>query len=161
MNDEIVKLATNLVTLLQKKGLFITTVESCTGGGLVNSITNILGASDVLKGAYVTYCDEEKIKLGVPEKVIKEHTVYSKETAIEMAKAGIKSIGADIGVGITGVFNRTDPDNPSSVIGKVYIGIVYNKQHSVYELTLKNEERWKLKNKAILKALKKIIKMVK
>ena len=76
-----------IVKKLIEKKLTISTMESCTGGGIANEITNISGASEVLKVSYVTYSNEAKIKFGVPEKIIEKYTVYSKETAIEMAKA--------------------------------------------------------------------------
>ena len=119
--------AERLIALLAARNLYISTVESCTGGALVNAITSISGASDVLKDSYITYSNEAKIALGVPPEVIDTYTVYSLETAVAMAKAGLtKSIRADIGVGITGSLTRADPENPNSVPGTVYIGIVRN-----------------------------------
>lgn len=69
-------LASQVVNKLRQDGLFITTVESCTGGGLANAITNISGASEVIKGAFVTYSNEQKIALGVPQEIIDKYTVY-------------------------------------------------------------------------------------
>ena len=43
----------------------ISTMESCTGGALVNEITNIPGASEVIMFSAVTYSNEYKIKMGV------------------------------------------------------------------------------------------------
>jgi len=70
-------LAERVVSELRNKRLYITTVESCTGGALAYYITNIPGASEVLKDAFVTYANEAKIKLGVPSDVIEKYTVYS------------------------------------------------------------------------------------
>ena len=58
--------AERLIALLAARNLYISTVESCTGGALVNAITSISGASDVLKDSYITYSNEAKIALGVP-----------------------------------------------------------------------------------------------
>ena len=52
-------------TLIEKK-LTITTMESCTAGQLASLITDTEGSSAVLKGAYVSYSNEVKIRLGVP-----------------------------------------------------------------------------------------------
>ena len=65
-----------LVKKLTKNKKTIATMESCTGGGLASEITNISGASEILKKSYVTYCNEAKIELGVPKEVIEKHTVY-------------------------------------------------------------------------------------
>ena len=74
-----------IIRLLKEKGLYISTMESCTGGGLVNALTNIEGSSEVLKYSAVTYSNEFKIKMGVSSEVIDKYSVYSIETANEMA----------------------------------------------------------------------------
>lgn len=76
-------------------------MESCTGGAMANSITNIPGASDVFKVGKVTYSDEAKIEAGVDKEIIKKFGVYSIDVAEEMAR----KIKGDVGIGITGNFN--------------------------------------------------------
>lgn len=117
--------AERLVASLHKEGLFICAVESCTGGALANAISNIPGASEILKDSFITYSTEAKIALGVTKKLIEKHTVYSEEVAVAMATVGLeKSVRADIGVGITGSLSRVDPANPNSIPGEVYIAAV-------------------------------------
>lgn len=113
-----------IVNLLIEKGLTIATMESCTGGGIANVITNIPGASAVLSESYVTYSNDAKIKQGVSEKVIEEHTVYSAETAIEMAKTVKYQTGADFGIGVTGQLGRIDPNNPVDKLNVVWFAIM-------------------------------------
>ena len=81
-----------LVEELIKNKKTISTMESCTGGGVANAITNIEGASEVLKFSAVTYSNEYKIKMGVSSDVIDEYSVYSMETAHEMSKQDRKSV---------------------------------------------------------------------
>lgn len=118
--------AQKLVEALKKKGLIITFVESCTGGALANALTNVVGASAVMKGSFVTYSNEAKIDLGVPREVIDTYSVYSGNCAVAMAIAGKpKCSGAYISVGVTGNLNRIDPDNEKdSCPGTVFVGIV-------------------------------------
>ena len=73
-------------TLIRRE-LAITTMESCTAGMVASLLTDTEGSSAILKGAFVTYCNEAKIRQGVPEKVIAEYGVYSVETAEAMAEA--------------------------------------------------------------------------
>ena len=102
-------LAAKVVQELRRRKLFITTVESCTGGGLANAITNIPGASDVIKAGFITYSNEQKIILGVPAELIKRYTVYSSEVAETMAEVGLRTAArSDVGVGITGSISRID-----------------------------------------------------
>lgn len=92
----------DIVQYLIKNHISISTMESCTGGLLASLITDISDASTILKFSAVTYSTEYKIKMGVPKEIIDKYTVYSKEVAIEMAKAISNFAGSDLGVGITG-----------------------------------------------------------
>lgn len=113
-----------LTKLLSKKGMTITTMESATSGQIASLITDTEGASAVLKGAFITYCNEAKIMQGVPAEVLDEFTVYSKETAEAMAKACVKAYDANIGIGVTGTMGNADPANPSSSgPGQIYFAI--------------------------------------
>ena len=120
-----------IIDLLKEKNKTISTMESCTGGGVANAITNIEGASEVLRYSAVTYSNEYKIKMGVSEKVINEFSVYSMETAIEMAKNIAEFAKSNIGVGITGKLNRVDINNPFGEDNVVFISI-YDKDKNKY-----------------------------
>ena len=89
--------------LLDSRGLSIAVMESCTGGLLASTITDVPGASRFFRGGLVTYTAEAKIHYGVDPDVIESHGVVSNETASAMAAAVRKQFDADIGVGITGV----------------------------------------------------------
>ena len=113
-----------LTKLLIEKNLTITTMESATSGQIASLITDTEGSSAVLKGAFVTYCNEAKIIQGVPAEVLDTYTVYSKETAEAMARACTEAYNADIGIGVTGTMGNIDPSNPdASVPGQVYFAI--------------------------------------
>ena len=92
----------SVVKYLIKNHISISTMESCTGGLLASLITDISDASTILKFSAVTYSTEYKIKMGVSKDVIDKYTVYSKETAMEMARTISRFTGSDLGVGITG-----------------------------------------------------------
>lgn len=113
-----------IVNKLIERKLTISTMESCTGGGIANQITNISGASYVIKESYVTYSNEAKIKHGVPSDLIKKFTVYSPEVAISMAQNAKKLSGANIGIGVTGQLGRIDPSNPVNKLNVVWFSII-------------------------------------
>ena len=75
-----------IIELLTKNEETISTMESCTGGGIANAITNVPGASEVFKYGAVTYANEFKIKMGINKETIEKYTVYSQEVADEMSK---------------------------------------------------------------------------
>ena len=110
----------------------ISTMESCTGGGVSNAITNCPGASDILKFSAVTYSNEFKIKMGVDPNIISKYSVYSLECAKSMSKAISDYTNSTYGVGITGKMNRVDKNNPYGDNSKVFISI-YNRINNSYK----------------------------
>ena len=124
--NETRKMYEGITRTLIQKGLTITTMESATSGQIASLITDTEGSSAVLKGAFVTYCNEAKIMQGVPEEILEKYTVYSRETAAAMAKACRNTYGADIGIGVTGTMGNVDPANPgASIPGQVYFAIAF------------------------------------
>ena len=112
-----------LVKYLIENNISITTMESCTAGQIASLITDTEGASAIIKGAFVTYSNEAKIRQGVSGDIINKYGVYSKETASEMARVCRMLYDADIGIGVTGSFGNTDPNNKDSIPGEVYFAI--------------------------------------
>lgn len=127
MKEEIKK----MIQILSGQNKTIATMESCTGGALVNQITNVEGASDIIKFSAVTYSNAYKIKMGVPKEIIDTYSVYSIKTAQEMSKQISYYADADYGIGITGKLNRLDKNNPGGECNIVYISI-YEKDFQKY-----------------------------
>ena len=148
-----------IVHLLKKKSKTISAMESCTGGGLVNAITNIEGASDVIKFSAVTYSNEYKIKMGVRKEIIDKYTVYSKETAKEMSKVISEYTNSSYGIGITGKLNRIDENNLYGDDNKVYISIYDKENNKFYNKEIFVKKKSRDKNKAIV--INEIINLLK
>jgi nicotinamide-nucleotide amidase len=89
--------------MLRERGLTLATMESCTGGLLASTITDVDGASDYFRGGYVSYAAEMKVALGVDAALIEQHGVISSEVACDMARAARENLGADYGIGVTGI----------------------------------------------------------
>ncbi len=121
----------NIIKKLKERQETLSTMESCTGGGVANAITNCDGSSKVIKFSAVTYSNEYKIKMGVDKKIIDKYTVYSIETAQAMAKTISDFTESDYGVGITGKLNKIDPKNLTGEDNVVFISI-YNKNNTTY-----------------------------
>ena len=120
-----------IIEILTNNNKTISTMESCTGGGVVNSLTNVEGASEVLKFSAVTYSNEFKIKMGVSKDIIDKYSVYSMETANEMSKNITTFTNSNYGIGITGKLNRVDKNNPYGEDNIVFISI-YDKDNNKY-----------------------------
>ena len=138
----------DIIEELTKRGETIATMESCTGGGVANAITSIEGASEVLKFSAVTYSNEYKIKMGVSKDVIDTYSVYSMETAHEMALNINKFANADIGIGITGKLNRADQNNNFGKDNEVFISILYKDKY--YDMDINVDKKSRAENKEVI-----------
>ncbi len=109
-------------SLLKARGFTMATAESCTGGMLAHTITNVPGSSEYFLGGLVTYTNGMKRDLlGVPADVLENYTAVSMETARAMVEGVVERTGADVAVSVTGIAGPTGgtPDKP---VGLVYIG---------------------------------------
>ena len=132
------------LTLLNKT---ISTMESCTGGGVANAITNVEGAGDIIKFSAVTYSNEFKIKMGVDKNIIDEFSVYSMETAKEMSVSISEFSNSNYGIGITGRLNRVDKFNPGGIDNEVFISIYDKDLNKFYTKKLIADKSSRTKNK--------------
>ena len=143
-----------VIKLLTEKNKTISTMESCTGGGIANAITNIEGSSEVFKFGAVTYSNEYKIKMGVSSNIIDKYTVYSTETSNEMSKNISNYTNSNYGIGVTGKLNRVDKF--------VYISIYDRDNNNYYNEIVKaicdnREDNKKLVIDMVTNMLKKVV----
>lgn len=136
-----------IVKMLKEKNKYVSTMESCTGGGLVNAITNIPGASEILKYSAVTYSNEFKIKMGVPKETIDTYSVYSMETAIDMSKKISEFTNSNYGIGITGKLNRADINNLDGDDNMVYFSIYKKDTNTNYNDSIRVSKSSREENK--------------
>ena len=93
-----------LLNLCRARKLTIATAESCTGGLVAATLTEIPGSSDVFERGFVTYSDAAKAAmLGVPTLVLQRFGAVSRETAEAMAQGALARSPADLAVSITGI----------------------------------------------------------
>ena len=139
-----------IVDKLKSLNKTISTMESCTGGCVANSITNIEGASEVIKFSAVTYSNEFKIKMGVSSGVIDKYSVYSIETAMEMSKNISNFTNSNYGVGITGKLNRIDINNLYGNDNKVFISIYDKDLDKFYNCDIEVNKESRKENKELV-----------
>ncbi len=111
--------------VLGEYGLTLATMESCSGGFLANSITDIADSSRYYKGGVIALNSEMLLAGGVPPHVLEEHGLVSPETAMAMALAAREGMTADYGIAITGVIGpEAVEDQP---VGQVFVAIAGRK----------------------------------
>jgi nicotinamide-nucleotide amidase len=149
--------------LLIQQNITISTAESCTGGQIAQILTSVAGASNYFKGSIVSYATETKIAvLGIPEDLIKAHSVVSAAVAKQMA-INVKSImKTDYAIATTGNAGPTKGDS-NAEIGTVFIALATPNEVIVNEFNF-GQSREKVIDRAVIKSLeilrKEILKNV-
>jgi nicotinamide-nucleotide amidase len=109
--------------MLIKRELTVATAESCTGGLIAKFLTDIPGSSSVVKGGWVTYANEMKMReLGVPEDMLIKHGAVSEPVALHMAKSARQQADSDLAVSVTGIAGP-DGGSDEKPVGTVWMGI--------------------------------------
>jgi competence/damage-inducible protein CinA-like protein len=112
-----------VLALCRARGFTLATAESCTGGLVAERLTRVPGSSDVFLGSIVAYADEVKVSaLGVPRELIDEQGAVSAEVAAAMARGARERLGADVGIGVTGIAGPGG-GTPEKPVGLVYVAV--------------------------------------
>ena len=124
-----------VLDLLRERALTLAVAESVTGGLITARLTDIPGASEVLRGGVVAYASEVKFDvLGVPE-----GPVVTPETAKAMADGVRRELGADVGLGVTGVAGPDEQEGQR--VGTVHLGIALGDEVEAVTLGLPGDRK--------------------
>lgn len=156
-SSELRRIAATVVKELKAQNATIATAESCTGGLIAKSVTDIAGSSAVLAGGMVTYTNRIKIDvLGVDEDVIKEHTEVSHVCAEAMAKRAKEVFGTDYALSATG-YAGPGGGTEKNPTGTVYIGIATPNSVRSERICVENATRTQVRNAVTYYALKMLL----
>jgi nicotinamide-nucleotide amidase len=109
----------------------IAVAESCTGGMLAARLTDRPGASEYFVGGLVVYANEAKVALaGVEPALIDRYGAVSEEVALALARGAIERLGADVGVGITGIAGP-DGGTEQKPVGTVCFSVSMRRRHDI------------------------------
>jgi nicotinamide-nucleotide amidase len=121
MESELFELAEQLGRKLKAGGKTIATAESCTGGWIAQTITEVPGSSAWFDRGFVTYSNAAKVQmLGVSPKTLEKYGAVSAETATEMAAGALAQSDADVAIAVTGIAGP-DGGTPEKPVGTVFI----------------------------------------
>lgn len=125
--------AAGLLVAYRAKGAKIATAESCTGGLIAATLTEIPGSSDVVDRGFVTYSNGAKTDLlGVTEPLLAAHGAVSAEVAEAMVRGALTRSAAEVAVAVTGI---AGPGGATATkpIGLVYLAAQRQKRDPVVE----------------------------
>jgi len=146
--------------ILEEKGLTIAFAESMTGGFATYKLTEIPGASNVLKGSIISYSKESKIgQLDILESHIDEYGIVSKEIALEMAQNVRVKFNSNIGIGVTGDAGPT-LQKASKKLG-TYYAICLNEACETYHISFDHLTRIEAQKITVEKIYESLYEVVK
>ncbi|MES2208847.1 MAG: CinA family protein [Chloroflexota bacterium] len=120
---ELLALAGRLQGLCLGRGLTVGLAESCTGGLVAATLTEVPGASGYFRGAIVAYADSAKVVLlDVPEATLAAHGAVSAQTARAMAIGARDRLRVSVAASVTGV-SGPDGGSDEKPVGLTYIGL--------------------------------------
>lgn len=154
-------LSTELGALLQKKNMFFTSAESCTGGLLSQSIVSVPGSSGWFSCSFVTYSNISKHKiLGVSKDSLKRFGAVSEEVVTEMVDGAVAESRADLGVAISGIAGPGggSPDRP---VGTVCIAWKLKDKQAIRSTFLFEGNRNEVRYATVVKSLEEAIELIK
>lgn len=132
MSDPLLILAEDLLARCRAAGAMLATAESCTGGLIAATLTDIAGSSDVFERGYVTYSNAAKsAAIGVPAEIVAGHGAVSEQVARAMAEGCLRRSNAHIAIACTGVAGPGggSADKP---VGLVHIAVAGEGQPTLH-----------------------------
>ncbi|MEX0583364.1 MAG: CinA family protein [Sneathiella sp.] len=121
-SNEIETLATEVLEKSRQKKWKLATAESCTGGLIAGSLTEIAGSSDVFDRGFIIYSNVAKNRMiGVSTDTLRAHGAVSEEVAREMALGSLNAASVDITVAVTGVAGPGG--TPTKPAGRVHLAV--------------------------------------
>ncbi|MGL9721940.1 nicotinamide-nucleotide amidase [Symbiopectobacterium sp.] len=122
METEILQLSAQIGARLTALGAKVTCAESCTGGWIAKSITDVAGSSGWFDYGFVTYSNQAKQRLiGVSEETLAQYGAVSEQTVREMAQGALRAAGADYSLSVSGIAGP-DGGSDEKPVGTVWFG---------------------------------------
>jgi nicotinamide-nucleotide amidase len=149
-----IEAARALLDLCKSKKLTLAVAESCTGGLLAATLTEIPGSSDVFDRGFVTYSNEAKQQmLGVPGDALEAHGAVSRETVEAMARGALGRADADIVVAVTGIAGPGG-GTPEKPVGLVHFAAASRNGALTHkEMRYGDIGRSRVRHKSVLQAI--------
>ena len=131
--ESVTTVAQEVLNLLKRHHLTLATAESCTGGLIAATLTELPGSSAAFRGGVVSYWTEVKHDvLGVSQDTLDAVGAVAPETARQMAEGARRVIGSDLAVSVTGVAGP-DSDDRGNPVGLVYLAFTDGTTTTVHQ----------------------------
>ncbi|NDL61181.1 nicotinamide-nucleotide amidase [Acerihabitans arboris] len=156
-DDDLFMLGTRIGAALKQTGGRVTCAESCTGGWVAKTLTDVAGSSGWFERGFVTYSNQAKSEmLGVRASTLEQHGAVSDPVVLEMAQGALAAASADYAVSISGI---AGPDGGSleKPVGTVWFGFACRHQAPFSQLMHFEGGRDEVRRQAVHFALKTLL----
>jgi nicotinamide-nucleotide amidase len=159
MNEISLQLVQRIAAQLLQNQQKICTAESCTGGLIAKTFTDLAGSSDWFDRGFVTYSNQAKSDmLAVPASIIDDYGAVSEAVATAMASGALRHSEADFAIAVTGVAGPGG-DSDEKPVGTVWIAIASRPQSLAIKCLFAGD-REAVRQATLLRALKEILAML-
>lgn len=159
-DEELNELAHSVAAIFTQRGATLVAAESCTGGWIAKTLTDIAGSSAWFECGVVAYSYEAKeALLGVRPETLEHHGAVSRETVTEMVAGALARFGATVAVAVTGIAGPSGgtADKP---VGTVWIGWKRRGGYAQTELFHFNGDRESVRRQTVAAALRGVLKIL-
>ena len=159
-NIDLHEITQELARVLIKNNWHLSTAESCTGGMVAASITELAGSSEWFERGYVTYSNQSKSEdIDVSQNLIEQHGAVSDQVARAMALGAKQNSGSDLSLSITGIAGPTG-GSPEKPIGTVCFAWALANDQIVSETKHFEGNRQQIRQQACDFSLRKLLSLV-
>ncbi|MEX0447587.1 nicotinamide-nucleotide amidase [Xenorhabdus sp. SGI246] len=148
---------------LRQKQLSITCAESCTGGWIAKTITDIAGSSAYFNRGFVTYSNDAKHEmLGVSHVSLAQFGAVSEQVVKEMASGALEAAKADFAISVSGVAGP-DGGSEEKPIGTVYFGFAVRDGENIYTKSYRRlftGDRYAVRLQSVIFSLKTLLEEI-
>jgi nicotinamide-nucleotide amidase len=159
-DEELHNLAQTIAAVFTQRGATLVTAESCTGGWIAKTLTDIAGSSAWFECGVVAYSYEAKeALLGVRPETLEHHGAVSRETVTEMVSGALARFGATVAVAVTGIAGPAGGTHDKPV-GTVWIGWKRRGGYAQTELYHFDGDRESVRRQTVAAALRGVQKIL-
>jgi nicotinamide-nucleotide amidase len=161
-DEEMIEAAAGLLDTCRQKKLTLGLAESCTGGLLAATLTDIPGSSRVFERGFITYSNEAKQQIGVAAATIERYGAVSRETAEAMAKGVLANTPATLAAAITGIAGP-DGGTPEKPVGLVHFAVAATRSGKLvhHEHRFGEIGRYEVRRLSVLRAISMLRELAK
>ena len=122
-DSELFQLSEKVGQALKAQGATVTAAESCTGGWIAKTLTDVAGSSAWFERGFVTYSNEAKSQMiGVSAVTLEQHGAVSEPVVVEMAVGALRAARASYAVSVSGIAGP-DGGSDEKPVGTVWFGV--------------------------------------